>query len=84
MAMTGALRLRAAPDGLESNRSAEHSCAGNRGRTLLRVASRVEIKLPGGRGGSVDMASDEDADALTTILGQLESAAGRSSRRRVL
>lgn len=41
--------------------------------------STVEIKLPNGRSGSVDMASDDDAAALTAILRQLESSASRSS-----
>ena len=44
----------------------------------------VEIKLPGGLGGSVDLASDTDADALTSILRQLESAASRSSGSRLI
>lgn len=41
--------------------------------------STVEIKLPNGHSGSVDMASDDDAAALTAILRQLESSASRSS-----
>lgn len=50
-------------------------------KRAARAAQRstVEIKLPNGRSGSVDMASDDDADALTAILRQLESSASRSS-----
>lgn len=81
--------------GVESSESFMISYAGHFNRAVAQAAEQtksaaraakrtVEIKLPNGRGGSVDMASDEDADTLTSILGQLESAAGRSSRRRVI
>lgn len=49
-----------------------------------RVAARLDISIDRKHAGSVDMASEEDADKLTTILGQLESAASRSSRRRIV
>lgn len=48
-------------------------------RAAHEAKRTVEIKLPNGRSGSVDMASDDDAAALTAILRQLESSASRSS-----
>lgn len=80
---------------VESSQSYITSFAGSFNRAVALAAQgtrkaasesrrTVEIKLPGGRGGSVDLASDSDAEALTGILGQLESAAARSSGRRLI
>ena len=60
------------------DRAVQQAVQGAR-RASSDAKRRVELVLPNGRSGTVDVVSDSDADALVGILKQLEQSASRSS-----